>query len=113
MHLDAPALQLLGDDAGGADLFETDFGMGVDVAANGSEFVGIAVDAVNGGHVSYPIWRDLSLARLGSENRAVRFDADAGPQARPRQGGGIGGHRAGRGANHQRLCDPLEIGAEM
>lgn len=55
MHLDAPALQLVGDDAGGADLLEADLGVGVDVAADGGEFVGVAVDAVNGGHVSCPV----------------------------------------------------------
>src|SRR2546421_199456 len=55
MDFDAPALQLVSDDAGGADLLEPDLRMGVEVAADGGEFVGIAVDAVNGGHVSCPV----------------------------------------------------------
>ena len=55
MHLDAPALQLVGDDAGGAHFLEADLGMGVEVAPDSSEFVGIAVDAVDRGHVSCPV----------------------------------------------------------
>jgi hypothetical protein len=55
VHLDAPALQLVGDDAGGAHFLEADLGMGVEVAPDSSEFVGIAVDAVDRGHVSCPV----------------------------------------------------------
>ncbi len=51
MHLDAPLRQLLGDDAGGADFLKADFGMRMQVAADRSEFVGIALDAVDVGHV--------------------------------------------------------------
>jgi hypothetical protein len=51
MHLDAPALQFVGDDAGGAHLLEADLGMGMKIPADRGEFVGKAVDAVNGGHV--------------------------------------------------------------
>ncbi len=52
MHLDAPALQLVGDDAGGAHFLEADLGMGVEVAADGGKLVGISVDAIDRGHVS-------------------------------------------------------------
>ena len=51
MHLDAPLRQLVGDDAGGADLLKTDLGMGVQIAPDSGEFFGIAVDAFDGGHV--------------------------------------------------------------
>jgi len=51
MHLDTPTPQLLGDDAGGADFLEPDLGMSVEVAANGGEFVGVAVDAIDCGHL--------------------------------------------------------------
>ena len=50
MHLDAPARQFLGDDAGGADFLEADFRMGVEVAADRGEFVGETFDAVECGH---------------------------------------------------------------
>ena len=48
MHLDAPLLQLVGDDARGAHLLEADLGMRVQIAADRGEFVGIAVDAFDG-----------------------------------------------------------------
>ena len=55
MHLDAPLRQLVGDDAGGADFLEADFGMRVQIAADRGEFVGKAFDAVDVGHVCYPV----------------------------------------------------------
>src|ERR1700751_741727 len=59
MHLDAPLRELLGDNAGGAHLLEPDLGMGVEVAPNGGQFGGVALDAVDGRHVSlYPVERD-------------------------------------------------------
>ncbi|MEH2616387.1 hypothetical protein V1285_001333 [Bradyrhizobium sp. AZCC 1620] len=51
MHLDAPSLQLLRDDTGGAHFFEADLGMSMQIASDRGEFFGIAVDAVDGGHV--------------------------------------------------------------
>ena len=57
MHLDAPSLQLVGDDAGGAHLLEADLRMRVQVAADRGEFVGKAVDAVDGGHAVIQLQR--------------------------------------------------------
>src|ERR1700726_1045087 len=60
MHLDAPLLELVGHDPGSADLLETDLGMGVQIPADRSQFVGIAVDAVDVGHgvIRWPaLWR--------------------------------------------------------
>ena len=48
-----------------------------------------------------------------SESGAVRLEANARTQPRPGQGGGIGGHRAGRGADQELFGDRFEIGAEM
>src|SRR5665213_2725024 len=55
MHLDAPALQLVGDDAGGADFLEADLGMRVQIPADRGEFVGKAFDTFDTGHVCYPM----------------------------------------------------------
>ena len=55
MHLDAPLRQLVGDDAGGTHLLEADFRMGVQVATDRGQFLGIAVDAFDGGHGCYPV----------------------------------------------------------
>ena len=55
MHLDAPLRQFVGDDAGGADFLEADLGMGVQIPADRGEFVGKAFDAVDIGHVCYPM----------------------------------------------------------
>jgi len=52
MHLDAPALELVSHDAGGPHLLKPDLGMGVQVAPDRGEFVGVAFNAVNQGHVS-------------------------------------------------------------
>ena len=66
MHLDAPSLQLLRDDAGGAHFLEADLGMGMQIASDGGEFFGIAVDAVDGGHVCYPVTGDVERdGRMG------------------------------------------------
>ena len=57
MHRDTKTLEFLGDDAGGAHLLEADLGMGVEVAAQGGQFVGIGTDAVDrahGGSVQVP-----------------------------------------------------------
>jgi hypothetical protein len=50
MNLDAPLRELIGDDAGGADFLEADFGMGMQVAADRGEFVGEGIDTVDRGH---------------------------------------------------------------
>ncbi len=46
---------------------ETDLGMGMQIAPDGGEFFGIAVDAVDGGHVCYPVTEDVErdCRRLG------------------------------------------------
>ena len=64
MHLDAPLRQLVGDDPGGADFLEADFGMGVQIAADRGEFVGIAVDAVDVGH-----WTSIRLSVICFQGR--------------------------------------------
>src|SRR6267378_3588987 len=58
MYLDAPLGQLVGHDAGGPDFLEADFGMGVQIPADRGEFLGIAFDAVDVGHVCYPVAED-------------------------------------------------------
>src|ERR1700680_4944206 len=55
MHLDAPLGQFVGDDPGGADFLEADLGMGVQIPADRGEFVGIGFDAVDAGHLIYPM----------------------------------------------------------
>src|SRR6267142_1556963 len=55
MYLDAPLGQLVSHDAGGPDFLEADFGMGVQIPADRGEFLGIAFDAVDVGHVCYPV----------------------------------------------------------
>src|SRR5471030_1094251 len=62
MHLDAPLRQLVGDDAGSADFLEADLGMRVQIPADRGEFVGIAVDAVDVGHVVYPVAEERDWA---------------------------------------------------
>lgn len=51
MHLDAPLRQLLGNDAGGTHLLESDLGMGMQIPADRGEFVGKAFDTFDIGHV--------------------------------------------------------------
>src|SRR6185437_4153422 len=67
MHLDAPLRQLVGDDARGAHFLEADLGMGMQVAADRGEFLGIAVDAFDGGHVCYPVM-EVERALAGGSN---------------------------------------------
>src|SRR5450432_122535 len=55
MHLDAPLRQLVGDDPRGADFLETDLGMRMQIPADRGEFVGKTFDAVDVGHVCYPM----------------------------------------------------------
>src|SRR5580704_17529956 len=66
MDLDAPLRQLVGNDAGGADLLEADLGMGVQIAADRGEFVGKAFDTVDIGHVCYPIAGERELDLTGA-----------------------------------------------
>src|SRR6202034_2202742 len=53
------------DDAGGANLLETDFGMGVQVAPDGGKFVGETLDAGNRGHVVIR-WRWSEVSKGGA-----------------------------------------------
>src|ERR1700733_12947969 len=55
MHFDAPLLELVGDDAGGADFLEADLGMGMQIPADRDEFVGKAFDTVDIWHGCYPV----------------------------------------------------------
>src|SRR6266852_720536 len=59
MHFDAPLGQFVGHDAGCPDFLEADFGMGVQIPADRREFLGIAFDAVDVGHVCYPVAEDV------------------------------------------------------
>jgi hypothetical protein len=54
VHLDAPLRELFGDNAGGADFLEADLGVRVQIPADRDEFVDIAFDARDVGHVIYP-----------------------------------------------------------
>ena len=54
MHLDAPTLQLLGDEIGGTLLLEADFRMRMNIAPNGGQLVGEAVDEIDSGHGGFP-----------------------------------------------------------
>src|ERR1700685_1208952 len=65
MHLDAPLRELVGDDSRRADFLEADLGMGVQIPADRGEFVGEGFDAVDGGHVIYPVERDLVAGMKG------------------------------------------------
>ena len=50
MHLDTPALELRGHDAGCPDLLEPEFRMRVEIAPDGGQVVGIGEDAGDGFH---------------------------------------------------------------
>src|SRR6266851_1937206 len=71
MHLDAPLRQLVGDDAGGADFLEADLGMRVHIPADRGELVGEGFDAVDVGHLIYPM--------AGEGERDLTGGAKAGP----------------------------------
>src|ERR1700738_2985030 len=71
MHLDAPLRELVGDDARGADFLEADLGMRVEIPADRGKFVGKAFNAVDVGHVCYPVAED------------VERDLDSGTKAGP------------------------------
>src|ERR1700722_17759597 len=55
MHLDAPLRQLVGHDTGRPHFLEPDLGMRMQIPADRGEFVGKAFDAVDVGHVCYPM----------------------------------------------------------
>src|SRR5258708_36124287 len=105
MHLDAPLRQLFGNDAGGADFLEADLGMRVQIPADRGEFVGKGFDAVDVGHLIYPMAEEgerdltagakaLGLMRRPRHNRvhgnaAVRATLDSslrGAQATKQSG---------------------------
>jgi len=71
MHLDAPLRQLFGNDAGGADFLEADLGMRVQIPADRGEFVGKGFDAVDVGHLIYPM--------AGEGEHDLTAGAKAGP----------------------------------
>ena len=58
MRLDA--LQLLRSDAGGSHLLEVDLGMGMEIAADGGQFIGIGVDWGKHGY-GWSCWRERAL----------------------------------------------------
>ena len=60
MHLDAPLRELFRDDARGAHLLEADLGVRVQIPADRGEFVGIAFDTFDTGHVCYPVAEEVS-----------------------------------------------------
>ena len=72
MHLDAPLRQLVGDDAGGSHFLEADFRMRVKIAADRGEFVGKAFDAVDIGHVCYPMAGEVERG-LGAGVNGIPF----------------------------------------
>ena len=49
MHLDAPFLEFPGDEVGGAVLLQAQFGVGVDVVADGDELILILAGSVDNG----------------------------------------------------------------
>ena len=55
MYLDPPSGELFSDDARCAMLLESDFRMGVKIAADGGEFVGEAVDQSDVGHLKVSV----------------------------------------------------------
>ena len=63
VNLDAPGGELLGHDAGGADLLEPDLRMRVQVAPDGSELVGEIGDAGKHGH--------SQLFKIGGRDQSV------------------------------------------
>ena len=67
MHFNAPGCELLGDDFGGAEFFQPQFGVGVQVPADGGEFVVIAADSVENGHQKVPQIRVTPRARKASQ----------------------------------------------
>ena len=52
VHLDPPGGEFFGHDAGGADLLEAEFGMGMEIAPDGGERVEVGGDAVDRGHAA-------------------------------------------------------------
>src|SRR6266404_7407662 len=88
VHLDAPLREPVGNDPGSADFLEADFGMRVQIPADRGEFVGKGFDAVDVGHLIYPMAeegeRDLTA---GAKAGTVGLDAQARTQPRPRQCG--------------------------
>src|ERR1700704_6781134 len=71
MHFDAPLRQLVGNDPGSADFLEADLGMRVQIPADRGELVGKGFDAVDVGHLIYPM--------AGEGERDLTAGAKAGP----------------------------------
>jgi hypothetical protein len=71
VYLDAPLREFLGDNSRGPHLLESDLGMGVQVPADGGEFVGKGVDARDIGHLDFPMGRNVCLAAAVLRHSAV------------------------------------------
>src|SRR6266404_3394260 len=71
VHLDAPLREPVGNDPGSADFLEADLRMRVQIPADRGEFVGKGFDAVDGGHLIYPM--------AGEGERDLTGGANAGP----------------------------------
>ena len=71
MHLDPPVLQGAGDEIGGAVLLHPDFGVGVEVVADGGEVVVVAANGVERGHAGDPGDGDGSKTGDGSKGDGV------------------------------------------
>jgi hypothetical protein len=89
MNLDAPLRELFGDNPRSADFLESDLGMGVQIPADGGEFVGKAFDAIDSGHVCYPMageWeRDLTAIRVIKRSLSVAGTCDVDSSLRGAQ----------------------------
>ena len=67
MDLDAPFLELGGDDGGGAVLFQPEFGMGVQILPDGRQLVMVATDMIKRGHnVSFALPTHVRPAGIGA-----------------------------------------------
>jgi hypothetical protein len=75
MDLDTPFLQLAGDDVGGAEFLQAQFGMGVDIAANRCEFVLVQAGVIKcglGHRMGHVTVEQLIVARGSCHARPVR-----------------------------------------
>ncbi|MFB0490379.1 hypothetical protein ABIE45_002965 [Methylobacterium sp. OAE515] len=77
MHLAAEFLEEIGHDAGGAHLLKAELRMGVQIAAQGSQLVGIGLDVVDRAHVSELSGGDVSEGTV--------FEGEASGRAAPSQ----------------------------
>src|SRR5260370_12951283 len=90
MHFDAPLRQFVGNDPGSADFLEADLGMRVQIPADRGELVGKGFDAVDVGHLIYPM--------AGEGERDLTAGAKAGPLGLMRKPGRNPAHGKAAGA---------------